>query len=219
MPRSTQSYLEVAEVKQDTLVLKDGSMRAVILVSSLNFSLKSEDEQKALVGAYVTMLNALDYPLQMLVQSRTMNIDNYLQELQEKARIQTNELLKIQTQDYISFIREIITLGHIMTKKFYVIVPYSPGGNVRPSFFKRVVAVLTPTKVISLREKAFQHAKINLEKRVNNILSGLSSLSLTAVRLDTQALIEFFYATYNPEVSQAQKFGKIEDLQVDKVEI
>ena len=87
MPKSTQTYLEVAEVKQDTLVLKDGSLRAVILVSSLNFSLKSEDEQKALVGAYVTMLNTLDYPLQMLIQSRPMDIDDYLNGLQDKARV------------------------------------------------------------------------------------------------------------------------------------
>lgn len=218
MPKSTQSYLEVAEVKQDTLVLKDGSLRAVIMVSSLNFSLKSEDEQKALVGAYVTMLNTLDYPLQMLIQSRPMNIDDYLHELQDRARVQTNELLKIQTQDYINFIREIITLGHIMTKKFYVIIPYDPGGHARPGFFKRVLAVFTPTKVIRLREKAFSHAKISLEKRANNVLTGLLGLSLAAVRLDTQALIEFLYASYNPEVSQVQKFGKIEELQVDNVE-
>lgn len=219
MVKSTQSYLEIAEIKQDTLVMKDGSLRAVLLVSSINFSLKSEDEQKALVGGYVTMINSLDFPLQMLVQSRQMNIDNYLNDLQERARVQTNELLKIQTQDYISFVKEIISLGHIMTKRFYVIIPFDPTGVSRPGFFKRLMSVFTPTRVITLREKAFTQARASLEKRVDNIMTGLVSLGLAVARLDTQALIEFFYATYNPEVSQVQKFGNIEELQVENVEV
>ena len=217
MPKSTQSYLDVAEIKQDSLVLKDGSFRAVVLVSSINFALKSEEEQKALVGAYVTMLNSLDYPLQILVQSRPINVDDYLNELQDLAHSQTNELLKSQTQDYLDFVREIITLGHIMTKKFYVIVPFDPGGHSRPGFFKRLLSVFKPTKVIYMREEVFERAAMQLEKRISNVLTGLSGLSLSAVRLDTQALIELFYATYNPEIAQVQKFGKVEDIQVEKI--
>ena len=102
---STQQFLDIAEIRQDTLILKDGSLRAVILVSSHNFALQSEDEQNALVAAYITMLNMLEYQIQVVIQSRKMNIDEYLNGLEEKARVQTNQLLKIQTEDYIKFMR------------------------------------------------------------------------------------------------------------------
>src|SRR3989338_282926 len=143
MPKSTQTYIPIEEIKQDMLVLQDGSLRAVVLVASLNFALKSADEQKALIGSYVTMLNVLEYPLQILIQSRKMNIDDYLNSLSERAKEQTNGLLKVQTRDYLSFVRELITLGNIMSKKFYVIVPYSPGGDKRPGFFRRVLGAFT----------------------------------------------------------------------------
>jgi hypothetical protein len=216
MPKSTQNYLDIAEIKQDTLVMKDGSLRAVILVSSINFALKSEDEQKALISGYITMLNMLEYPLQILIQSRKMNIDDYLNDLEEAARVQTNELLKIQTQDYLSFVREIITLGNIMSKKFYIIVPYSFALQARAGFLKRLIDVFTPTKVIKLQEKKFLKYKSNLEKRVDNVLAGLNNLNLGTARLDTESLIELFYSTYNPQVSQVQKLGKLEDLQVER---
>lgn len=216
MPKSTQSYLDIAEIKQDTLILKDGSLRAVILVSSINFSLKSDDEQQALISAYVTMLNVLEYPIEILIQSRKMNIDDYLGDLEEKARAQTNELLKIHTRDYLSFTRELITLGNIMSKKFYIVVPYSASGGERQGFLKRSMNLFMPTTVIKLKEQTFVKYKASMEKRVENILSGLSNVNLNAARLDTQALIELLYTTYNPDIAQMQKLGNIEELQVEK---
>jgi hypothetical protein len=212
---STQRFLQIAEIKQDTLILKDGSLRAVILVSSVNFALKSEDEQKALVYGYVSMLNTLEYPVQILIQSRKMNIDSYLKDLEEKAKIQTNELLKVHTEDYINFIKEIVVLGNIMAKRFYITVPYNVGGEARPGFFKRTVAVFSPAKVISLKEATFLRYKEKLQKRVDNVIAGLENLNLPAVRLDTQALIELFYASYNLELVDRQKLGSLEELQVE----
>lgn len=214
--QSTTAHLNIAEIKQDALIMKDGSVRAVILVSSVNFALKSEDEQNALIAGYVTMLNMLEYPLQILIQSRKMNIDDYLNDLEERARVQTNELLKIHTQDYLSYVREIITIGNIMSKKFYIIVPYDSGGHSRPSFIHRAISVFMPTKVIRLKEAVFAKYRAYLDKRIDNVLSGLSNLSLRAVRLDTESLIELFYSTFNPDVSQAQKLGKIDELQVEQ---
>lgn len=214
--QSTTAHLNIAEIKQDTLIMKDGSVRAVILVSSVNFALKSEDEQNALIAGYVTMLNMLEYPLQILIQSRKMNIDDYLNDLEERARVQTNELLKIHTQDYLSYVREIITIGNIMSKKFYIIIPYDPGGHSRPSFIHRAIGVFMPTKVIRLKEAVFTKYRAYLDKRIDNVLSGLSNLSLRAVRLDTESLIELFYSTFNPDVSQSQKLGKIDELQVEQ---
>lgn len=216
MPASTQQFLDIAEIKQDILILKDGSLRAVILVTSHNFALQSEDEQNALVAAYVNMLNMLEYQIQVVVQSRKMNIDEYLNDLLDKARIETNQLLKVQTEDYIKFVREIITLGNIMTKRFYVIVPYNPGGmSGRQGFFRQFFGLFMPTKVIKLREKKFQTYKGELAKRVNNVMSGLANVNLNPVQLDTESLIELFYATYNPFISQIQSIPKLEELQIE----
>ena len=215
MPKSTQNYLDVAEIKQDTVVLKDGALRAVILVSSVNFALKSEDEQKALIGSYVTMLNTLEYPIHILIQSRRMNIDEYLHNLEERAKAQTNELLKVHTRDYLEFVREIITLGNIMSKKFYAVVPFNEEGEARQGFFKRLFGVFTPTKVIQLKEERFLKLKLHLDKRVDNVLTGLVNMNLNATRLDTGALIELFYTTYNPTESQMQKLGNVAELQVE----
>ena len=215
MPKSTQSYLHIAEIKHNTLVLKDGSLRAVILVSSVNFSLKAEDEQKALIAGYVTMLNTLEYSLQILIQSRKLNIDDYLNDLEELAKRQTNELLKIHTRDYLEFVREIITIGNIMDKKFYIIVPYSPLGETQHGFFKRFLSIVSPTKVIKLKEERFLRYKGQLDKRADNVFAALGSIGLNAVLLDTQGLIELFYSTYNPQVSQVQRLGSVDDLQVE----
>src|SRR3989338_2926156 len=121
----TQQFLDIAEIKEDTVVLKDGTLRSVILVSSINFSLKSPDEQEAIIGAYVQFLNGLDFPMQIVVQSRKLNINDYLMRLEERERDQKNELLKIQTADYRSFVKELVQLGDIMSKHFYIVVPYS----------------------------------------------------------------------------------------------
>jgi len=215
MPKSSQNFLDIAEIKQDTLVLKDGSLRAVLLCSSINFSLKSEDEQNALVNGYVNVLNTLEHPLQILVQSRKINIDNYLKDIEEKARVQTNDLLKMQTQDYINFVREIVDLGDIMTKRFYIVIPYNSVGETRESFFKRFFGIFTPTKVIKLRQERFLKLKSKLEKRVNNIESGFSSVGLGITRLDTQALIELFYSSYNPKIAKSQPLKDLKELQIE----
>ena len=210
MPKSTQQYLDILEIRADTLILKDGTLRAVLLVASHNFSLKSEDEQNALVSAYITMLNQLEYPLQVLIQSRVMHIDSYLNNLEERARVETNNLLKMQTQEYVKFVREIITLGNIMTKKFFVVVPYNPEGDARSGFFSRLVGIFAPTKIIHLREQKFAHYKQELDKRVSDVMSGLSNISLNPLRLDTKSLIELQYVAYNPVVSEIQKVGNVE---------
>jgi hypothetical protein len=153
--------------------------------------------------------------LQILIQSRKLNIDDYLNDLEEAAKRQTNELLKIHTRDYLAFVREIITIGNIMDKKFYIVIPYSPLGETQHGFFKRFYGIVSPTKVIKLNEQRFLRYKEQLDKRVDNVFAALGSISLNAVLLDTQGLIELFYSTYNPEVSEVQRLGRLEDLQVE----
>ncbi len=212
---STQKYLDIAEIRDSTVILKDGSLRAVLLVSSVNFALKSEEEQNATVQSYINFLNHLEHPLEIVVQSRKLNIDKYLREIAEKEKAQTNELLKMQIAEYRQFISELVELGEIMSKRFYVVVPYSPGSNKRKSFMERLSEIFSPLSAVRLEEKKFQELKQELDKRVETVISGLTEMGLNAVVLDTQALIELYYNTYNPEVSERQKLSDASQLQIE----
>ncbi|MEA3398509.1 MAG: hypothetical protein U9R06_02065, partial [Patescibacteria group bacterium] len=141
---STQQFLDISEIKDDTVILRDGSLRAVILVSSINFALKSEDEQNAIISAYVSFLNNIDFSLQIVIQSRELNIDNYIEDLTQKEKEQTNELLKIQTAEYIQYIKELISMSRIMSKHFFVVVPYDPMSDKQKSFFSRFLNIFKP---------------------------------------------------------------------------
>lgn len=203
-----QRFLDIAEIRDDVVVLKDGTVRAVLAVSSVNFSLKSEEEQDAIISAYVGFLNSLEFPLQIVIQSRRLNIEEYLLRLSESQRTQTNELLKAQIADYRQFISELISLGQIMSKRFFVVVPYDPLTNKRKGFFARVQEILTPGNAVHLKESRFIERKESLMSRVNAVLSNLSSMSLTATMLDTQSLIELYYEVYNPDLFETEKMSE-----------
>jgi hypothetical protein len=213
---SAQQHLPIQEIRDGVVVLKDGTTRGVFLVSSINFSLKSEDEQNAIISSYVSFLNSLDHPLQIVVQSRQLQIKPYLENLTKIEQEQPNELLRVQIADYRAFIAELVDIGEIMTKKFFVVVPYDPLSNERKGFFARVQEVLKPLSTIRLKEKTFQQRKQELDGRMRQIESGLSGMGLSVARLDTQALIELYYSTYNPEISFAEELAPIEKLQVEQ---
>ena len=213
--QSTQRYLDIAEIKDDTVVLRDGGVRTVLLVSSINFALKGEDEQNAIIQAYVSFLNSLSFPLQIVIQSRNLNIDGYLTKLENLEKEQTNELLRLQIADYRSFLRDLLDLGEIMTKKFYVVVPYSGANREKKKFWEMVMDAFSPARIINLSQKKFSRSRDELMKRVDFVMSGLSSIGLHAVPMDTQSLIELFYSTYNPEVVDAQKLADINKLRVE----
>ena len=132
---STQQYLDIAEIKDNTVIMRDGTLRAVLAVSSINFALKSEDEQNAVISSYVGFLNNINSMIQIVIQSRELNIANYLEYLHQREKEQTNKLLKIQTTEYIEYIKELISIGKIMNKRFYVVIPYSPISDQRKGFF------------------------------------------------------------------------------------
>ena len=214
--QATQNFLNIAEIKDDTVVLKDGGVRAVLLVSSVNFALKGQDEQNALIQAYVGFLNSINFPLQIVIQSRNLNIDGYLGKLKNIEKEQTNELLRRQIADYTDFLRELLDLGQIMTKKFFVAVPFSGVSQEKKKFFSQLADALSPARTISLSKKRFENYKDELDKRVDYVASGLSSMSLKTVRLDTQSLIELYYNTYNPELAEVQRLTDISKVRVDE---
>lgn len=212
---TTQKYLDVAELRDDVLVMNDGTLRAVLMVSSLNFALKSEDEQNAIISAYVGFLNNLEYPLQIVVQSREFKIDDYLESLEQKHREQTNELLRMQTAEYLSYIKELISLGKIMHKRFYVVVTYNPLSNKQKGFFSRLFETFKPASLIRLKEEKFQRRRESLVERTKSVASGLESMGLSSTMLDTQSLIELLYITYNPETAQNEQLTDVRKLMSD----
>jgi type IV secretory pathway VirB4 component len=212
---STQRYLPIQEIKDGVVILKDGTLRAVLLVSSINFALKSDEEQEAIVGAYVGFLNSLSHPMQILVQSRRLQIKPYLDNLLGIEKEQTNELLRMQIADYRAFVAELVEIGQIMTKRFYVIVPYDPLSNKKKNFLARLKETLKPTFTLRLKEERFKQRKKDLDMRLRLVQSGLSSIGLSVIQLDTQALIELFYSSYNPDTAFAEELTKVEELRIE----
>lgn len=201
---STQKYLPFAEIKNDTVIMPDASLRAVLLVSSVNFALKSEEEQEALVQGYVQFLNAFDFPMQIVIQSRRLRIEDYMGKLVEMEKKQTNELLRIQTGEYRRYVTELVKLGNIMTKRFYLTVPYYPLADVDKNIFVRIRDMLRPATSLGVSEDLFQNRRQELAKRVSHVQSALNSMGVASIQLDTEGLIELYYNTYNPQVSESQ---------------
>ena len=196
---STQSQLYIAAIRNNVVILKDGSLRAVLEVNSVNFGLKSEEEQTGLVNAYVAFLNSLNYPIQIVIQSRKFNVSSYISKLQKQEQQQMNDLLRKQIAEYRDFIIDLIEMGDIMTKKFYLVVPFAAKESLEmKSFFARFTEVLTPAVKITLSQENFLKKHRDLMLRVNNVMSGLGGMSLTAKLLTTNELIRLYYTLYNP---------------------
>ena len=214
---STQRFIDIAEIRDDLVVLKDGTIRAVLLVSSINFALKSVDEQNAIVQAYMQFVNSIDFPIQVLIQSRKMNIDKYIQQINESEKKLSNDLLKKQIHDYKDFVKQLVKLGDIMQKRFYVVVPLNPATSKQKGFLTRLQEIMVPTGLIRLSEERFKKQVFEINLRTSQVISGLSSMSLSAVQLDTQSLIELYYNVYNPDLSENQPLTDIERLQLEQM--
>ncbi|MDO8582645.1 MAG: hypothetical protein Q7R63_01495 [bacterium] len=210
---ATQNLLEAERIERNCIVLKDGGLRAVILVSGMNFELRSEDEQNAAIGAYQNFLNGLDFSVQIFIHSRKINIDGYIQELSGIERGETNDLLKGLVGGYKDFVASLVADNPIMEKTFFVVVPYDAilPANQRAifdaitGFFKRK-KVDDPTEVAPAPETATPKANAvgdssfaALTQRTEQVANGLSQIGLRAVPLEEDELAELLYNLYNPE--------------------
>jgi type IV secretory pathway VirB4 component len=209
---STQKYLPFKAIKEGVIVMKDGSLRTVLMVNSINFNLKSQDEQTALLDNYQSFLNALGFPIEIVVQSRVLDLDDYLTHLDKVSRSQNNELLQLQTQEYTNFIKELIGVANIMSKTFYVVIPYSPGLAAAGNFFTR----LFNKKPITPSGK-FKEQKDELLRRANLVVNGLAPLGLSSALLNTEELIDLLYSTYNPDLARRQKLFNISTVDADVI--
>ncbi len=201
MPESsTQQFLEIDQIKEGVVLLKNKALRGILMVSSLNFALKSTEEQEATIYQFQNFLNSLDFPLEIVVQSRKLNITGYLDKLSEIAKKQKNELLKVQTVEYQKFINELIAGGQILSKTFFVVIPFTlieiPG-------LKKQKTTQTPT------DTQFQRAKSQLWQRLEFVVLGLRRCGLQSTPLNTSELIELFWGLYHPEDAEIGYYPEI----------
>lgn len=204
----TQMYLKIAEIHDDTVVLKNGGVRAVLAISSINFNLKSEDEQNAIIYSYQGFLNTLEFPIQIVVKSKKLDIDEYLEKLKKLGEKQTNPLLQKQTYEYVEYIAKLVEYADIMEKEFYVIVPNDPFRsqklNIVQKFFQSLNAKDTYMGV-KRRHDEFEQLKKGLNQRVSSIKISLENCGLKVEQMNTKQLIELFYNIYNPTVARYEK--------------
>ncbi|MDP3995819.1 MAG: hypothetical protein Q8P74_01040 [bacterium] len=196
----TQQFLEIDQIREGILILKNKSLRAILMVSSLNFALKSEDEQQAIVYQFQNFLNSLDFPIEILVQSRILNIAGYLDKLKEMEDKQENELLKIQTAEYRKFISKLIAGRQILSKTFFVVVPFTLvempkiGGKKEAGKFDK---------------EEFQRSKSQVQQRTDFVASGLRRCGLQCTFLNSLETIELFWALYHPEEAEVGYYPEI----------
>lgn len=200
--QTTQGFIPIQEIRDGIVILKNGGMRSIVLVTSLNFALKSTDEQSSILMQFQNFLNSLDFSIQIFVQSKKLDIRPYIALLEDRYKEQTTELMKIQVREYIEFIRSFVESTSIMSKSFFVVVPYDPaimtvsknpimnmmpGGNKKGSVGAKASA-----------DQSFAEYRSQLEQRVAVVEQGLVRCGIRAAELGTEEVVELFYKLFNP---------------------
>lgn len=213
MPRtSTQDFLEIEQIREGMMILKNKALRGLMMVSSLNFALKSVEEQSAIIYQFQEFLNSLDFSCQIVIQSRRLNITGYIDSLKELEQKQSKELLRIQTAKYRQFIEDIITgappagrYGEIMSKNFFVVVPFTllETKGVSP------LQILKSPKLPALTEEQFQRCKQQLWQRMEFVALGLRRCGLQAIPLTTPEIIELLWGLHHPEQAEVGYFPEV----------
>lgn len=206
--RPTQEFVPIKEVRDGIILLKDGGLRAIVLANSINLSLKSGEEQKAIIMQFQNFLNTLDFSVQICIESRRLDIRPYLLLLENRMRVQNEPLMKLQTKEYMEFIRNFTESVNIMTKTFFIVVPYSENialptnTGILDNLFKK-----KSTEEKKKEEKIdFEEKRSQLEQRVSVIQQGLNRCGIKSAQLGTEEAIEVFYKVFNP----GELEGKIE---------
>lgn len=215
---STQSSLLISEIKDGVVIMRDGSLRAVVLVSAINFDLMSTQEQNSAEYSYQGFLNSLHFDIQIVIKSQKIDLDSYLDALNKKLEEQTNPLLADLMEDYIANIRGLLDEVNIMDKQFFVVVPHFPVANVtKDNIVSGIAKIFKPQGVITVNSAEFEAAKTELSQRVQLVTSGLTQMGLRAIPLNTQELIDLYYTSYNPDVAANQKLIDASQLQTPVV--
>lgn len=198
---ATQQFVPIKEVRDGIVVLKDGSLRAMLMASSINLALKSQDEQQAIIGQFQNFLNSLEFTAQFFVESRDLDIRPYIALLEERYAATLDDLMKIQIREYITFIKDFTERANIMTKNFFIVVPYDPalvarGGSVT-SALNNIIQNKSAQSAV-LTDEQFEQYRTQLEQRIAVIEQGLVRTGVRVVALGTEEIIELFYKLFNP---------------------
>ena len=198
--QSTKQLVEISNIIENIVLLKNGSLRAVIEVLAINFELRSEDEQLAILQNFQRFVNSIDFPLQIVVNSRKLNIDDYVQLIDKSSGELTNELLKIQATEYSKFIKELSDLSKIMSKKFYIVVPfYVFEAPSKSGITQSLKSIFKPSTIAKeLTPEQLETYKGQLNQRTELISDGLIGMGLKTKILKKDALLNLFYGLYNP---------------------
>ncbi len=194
-PKSAQDFIPIKQVRDGIMILKNKGLRAVLMVSSINIALKSRDEQEAVMHQFQAFLNSLDFPCQIIVQSRKTNITGYIDKIKKLEEEQQNDLLKQQTTGYREFLEDFVSKESIYTKNFFVVVPYSipvMGGSKKKG-----------KGVVNLNEENFQRGKDQLYQRMEFVALGLRRCGLHSAPLTTIEIIELFWSLFHPKSAES----------------
>ncbi|KKT45279.1 MAG: hypothetical protein UW34_C0001G0038 [Parcubacteria group bacterium GW2011_GWA2_44_15] len=200
--KATQEFVPVKEVRDGIIILKDGSFRTVLMTSSLNFALKSEENQNAIILQFQNFLNSLDFSVQLFIESRKLDIRPYIALLENRYKSQETDLMKVQTHEYIEFIKTFTENANIMTKTFFVIIPYAPAplqakGGVMELAGKLLTRREAEEKIQKKRD-TFEENRSQLLQRSSVVEQGLMRCGIRAVELGTEEVVELFYKIFNP---------------------
>lgn len=196
--KATQEFVPIKEIRDGVIILKDGSMRAIAMASSINFALKSADEQQAVIMQFQNFLNGLDFPVQISVQSRELDIRPYISMLEGRFKNEVGDLMKIQIKEYIQFVKNFVDQTSIMTKTFFVVIPFSP--NSTSSSGSPLDSMMGNQKTPSGAGKGahFDENRTQLEQRIGTVSQGLSRCGIKTIQLGTEEVVELFYKIFNP---------------------
>jgi hypothetical protein len=199
--KTTQEFVPIKEVRDGVIIMKDGSMRAVILSSSLNFALKSGDEQEAIIYQFQNFLNSLDFSVQISIQSRELDIRPYLATLDKRYNEELNDLLKIQIKEYVGFVKNFTENQNIMSKTFFIIVPFTPtilNTKKNNGGLAKFLPNANDKEKVSQKTDNFEESRTQLEQRTSVIQQGLTRCGIRSIVLGTEETIELFYKLFNP---------------------
>lgn len=215
---STQNHLNFAEVRDGLVIMRDGSLRMIILCSPTNYDLKSGGEKESIEYAYQGFLNGLHFPVQICIQSRKIDLDGYLEKLEQMLADQSNPLLADLMEDYIYNIRDLLNVANIMDKKFFVVVPYYVQEVTKSNVFKQIASTFSKPSDVTQTDAQFMQRKAELIQRTNMVAQGLASIGVRAAVLKTQEVIELFYGCYNIDESQNQNLVNTQEMTVPVVD-
>ncbi len=196
--KATQEFVPIKEIRDGVIMLKDGSMRAVVMASSVNFALKSAEEQQSIIMQFQSFLNSLDFSVQISIQSRELDIRPYIAMLEGRYKNEIGDLMKIQIREYINFVKNFIEQTNIMTKTFFVVIPFSPVTvNSSSSVLGQIMGSKKPQTPVS-DDNHFNENRTQLEQRIGTVAEGLSSCGIKTIQLGTEEIVELFYKIFNP---------------------